>query len=159
MPPEVIYAMYEDYPPGVDWYLPLGAISMDAIEPRLSILEGWTNNGVLLRTFDGRYYFNGGAAPQAVGYVRWIQEAELDAYRVQGYSQGEKVGGQGLERWGEDYLAGDRGGILYIVECKKEKPFPNWHGKKPPHQQRSTRPLKKNSSWKSKKRSMVITEQ
>jgi penicillin-binding protein 2 len=115
MPPEVIYAMYKDYPPGVDWYLPLGAISMDAIEPRLGILESYTNNGVLLRPFDGRYYFNGGAAPQAIGYVRWIQEAELDAYRIQGYSQGEKVGGQGLEYWGEDYLVGDRGGILYVV--------------------------------------------
>ncbi len=120
MPPEVIYAMYEDYPPGVDWYLPLGAISMDAIEPRLGILESHTNNGVLLRTFDGRYYFNGGAAPQSVGYVRWIQEAELDAYRIQGYSQGEKVGGQGLEYWGEDYLAGDRGGILYVVNQEGE---------------------------------------
>ncbi len=115
MPPEVIYAMYEDYPPGVDWYLPLGAISLDAIEPRLGILESYTTSGVLLRNFDGRYYFNGGASPQAVGYVRWIQEAELDAYRIQGYSKGEKVGGQGLEYWGEDYLAGDRGGILYVV--------------------------------------------
>ena len=120
MPPEVIYAMYEDYPPGVDWYLPLGAISLDAIEPRLGILESYTNNGVLLRTFDGRYYFNGGASPQAVGYVRWIQEAELDAYLIQGYSKGEKVGGQGLEYWGEDYLAGDRGGILYVVNQEGE---------------------------------------
>ncbi len=120
MPPEVIYAMYEDYPPGVDWYLPLGAISMDSIEPRLGILQSYTTSGVLLRTFDGRYYFNGGAAPQAVGYVRWIQEAELDAYRVQGYSKGEKVGGQGLEYWGEDYLAGDRGGILYVVNQEGE---------------------------------------
>jgi len=120
MPPEVIYAMYEDYPPGVDWYLPLGAISLDAIEPRLGILESYTTNGVLLRNFDGRYYFNGGVSPQAVGYVRWIQEAELDAYRIQGYSKGEKVGGQGLEYWGEDYLAGDRGGILYVVNQEGE---------------------------------------
>jgi len=120
MPPEVIYAMYEDYPPGVDWYLPLGAISLDSIEPRLGILESYTTTGVLLRNFDGRYYFNGGAAPQAVGYVRWIQEAELDAYRIQGYSKGEKVGGQGLESWGEDYLAGDRGGILYVVDQEGE---------------------------------------
>ncbi|TFG47316.1 MAG: hypothetical protein E4H33_06075, partial [Anaerolineales bacterium] len=120
MPPEVIYAMYQDYPPDVDWYLPLGAISMDEIEPRLGILESYTNNGVLLRTFDGRYYFNGGAAPQAVGYVRWIQEAEVDSYRILGYSKGEKVGGQGLERWGEPYLTGDRGGILYIVDGEGE---------------------------------------
>jgi penicillin-binding protein 2 len=120
LPPEVIFAMYQDYPPGVDWYLPLGAISLDAIEPRLGILESYTTTGVLLRSFDGRYYFNGGAAPQAVGYVRWIQEAELDAYRIQGYSAGEKVGGQGLENWGEDYLTGDRGGILYVVDAAGE---------------------------------------
>ena len=120
IPPEVIYAMYKDYPSGVDWYLPLGARSIAAIESRLGILEGWTNNGVLLRNFDGRFYFDGGAAPQAVGYVRWIQEAELDFYRIRGYSAGEKVGGQGLEQWGEDYLTGKRGGILYVVNAEGE---------------------------------------
>ena len=120
VPPEVIYAMYEDFPPDVDWYIPLGAISMDTIEPRLDILQGYTNSGLLLRTFDGRFYFNGGVSPQAIGYVRWIQEAELDHYRIQGYSKGEKVGGQGLERWGESYLVGDRGGILYVVDGEGE---------------------------------------
>lgn len=120
IPPEVIYAMYEDYPPGVDWYLPLGALSLGSIESRLGILESYTTTGLLLRNFDGRYYYNGGVAPQGVGYVRWIQEAELDDYRIQGYSKGEKVGGQGLERWGEPYLVGDRGGILYVVDAEGE---------------------------------------
>lgn len=120
IPPEVIYAMYADYPPGVDWYLPLGARSLGSVESRLEILQSYTTNGLLLRNFDGRYYFNGGVAPQAVGYVRWIQEAEVDAYRIQGYSKGEKVGGQGLESWGEFYLAGDRGGILYIEDAEGE---------------------------------------
>ncbi len=120
MPPEVIYAMYEDYPPNVDWYLPLGAISLDSIQGRVSILESYTTQGLLLRYFDGRYYFSGGVAPQAVGYVRWIQEAEVDAYRILGYSKGEKVGGQGLESWGESYLTGDRGGILYVVDGEGE---------------------------------------
>ncbi len=120
IPPEVIYAMYEDYPPGVNWYLPLGAISLDSIEPRLGILEGYTNTGLLVRYFDGRFYYNQGVAPQAIGYVRWIQEPEMDFYRIQGYSKGEKVGGQGLEKWGEPYLAGDRGGILYMVNSEGE---------------------------------------
>ena len=120
MPPEVIYAMYEDYPPGVNWYLPLGALAEASVEYRLGILENYTTTGLLMRYFDGRYYYNGGVAPQAVGYVRWIQEPELDAYRIQGYSKGEKVGGQGLEMWGEDYLAGDRGGILYVVDAEGE---------------------------------------
>jgi penicillin-binding protein 2 len=120
MPPEVIYAMYEDYPPGVNWYLPLRAVAESSVESRLGILENYTTTGLLLRYFDGRYYYNGGLAPQAVGYVRWIQEAEMDAYRIQGYSKGEKVGGQGLEMWGEPYLAGDRGGILYITDAEGE---------------------------------------
>jgi len=120
MPPEVIYAMYKDYPPGVNWYLPLGALAQSEMEPRLGILEGYTTTGLLMRYFDGRYYYDGGVAPQAIGYVRWIQEPELDAYRIQGYSKGEKVGGQGLEMWGEPYLAGDRGGILYVVDAEGE---------------------------------------
>ena len=120
IPWKVIAAMYEDFPPNVDWYIPLGAISMDTIESRLGILESYTNTGLLVRTFDGRYYFNGGVAPQAVGYVRWIQEAEEDDYRILGYSRDEKVGGQGLEQWGEPYLSGDRGGVLYVVDGEGE---------------------------------------
>jgi len=117
IPPEVIYAMYRDYPPGVDWYLPLGARSLDSLQVSM---DSYITQGLLLRNFDGRYYFSGGIAPQAVGYVRWIQEAELDYYRLQGYSKGEKVGGQGLESWGEPYLTGDRGGILYVVDGEGE---------------------------------------
>lgn len=120
LPPEVIYAMYEDYPPDVDWYLPLKAVSLDAIEGRVGILESYTPQGLLMRSFDGRYYFDGGVAPQAVGYVRWIQEAEVDDYLLRGYSKGEKVGGQGLELWGEEYLVGDRGGILQVVDGQGE---------------------------------------
>ncbi len=120
IPPEVIAAMYEDFPPDVDWYIPLGAISMDTIEGRLGILQSYTTTGLLLRTFDGRYYFSGGIAPQSIGYVRWIQEAEEDDYRILGYSRDEKVGGQGLESWGEPYLSGDRGGILYVVDGEGE---------------------------------------
>ena len=120
IPWQVIAAMYEDFPPDVDWYIPLGAISMDTIEGRLGILQSYTTTGLLLRTFDGRYYFSGGIAPQSIGYVRWIQEAEEDYYRILGYSRDEKVGGQGLERWGEPYLSGDRGGILYVVDGEGE---------------------------------------
>lgn len=120
IPWQVIAAMYKDFPPDVDWYIPLGAISMDTIEGRLGILQSYTTTGLLLRTFEGRYYFAGGVAPQATGYVRWIQEAEEDDYRILGYSRDEKVGGQGLERWGEPYLSGDRGGILYVVDAEGE---------------------------------------
>jgi len=118
IPWQVIAAEYENFPPGVEWYIPLGAISMDTIEGRLGILQSYTFTGLLLRTFEGRYYFSGGVAPQSTGYVRWIQEAEEDDYRILGYSRDEKVGGQGLERWGEPYLSGNRGGILYVVDAE-----------------------------------------
>lgn len=120
VPAGAIAAEYADYPPNVDWYLPLGAVSLDEVEGRYGILQSYTDSGLLLREFSGRYYFDGGVSPQAIGYVRWIQEAEEDNYRLQGYSRDEKVGGQGIERWGEEYLAGDRGGTLYVEDAAGE---------------------------------------
>ncbi len=118
VPAGQIASEYEDFPPNVDWYLPLGAVSLDEVESRLGVLLSYTNSGLLIRQFDGRYYFDGGVSPQAIGYVRWIQEAELDDFRLLGYSNGEKVGGQGIERWGEPYLTGDRGGTLYVEDAE-----------------------------------------
>ncbi len=113
-----IAADYADFPPNVDWYLPLGAVNLDEVEDRLGILQSYTNSGLLIHQFEGRYYFDSGVSPQAIGYVRWIQEAEEDQYRLQGYARDEKVGGQGIERWGEPYLSGKRGGTLYVEDAE-----------------------------------------
>jgi penicillin-binding protein 2 len=116
VPPEAIAAEYANYPENGSWYIPLGAVARDKVGSRLGILESYTNNGLLMRPFEGRYYYDRGVSPQAIGYVRFIQEAEADYYARLGYAQDEKIGGQGIERWGEPYLTGTRGGVLYVLD-------------------------------------------
>ncbi|HUV27583.1 MAG TPA: penicillin-binding transpeptidase domain-containing protein [Anaerolineales bacterium] len=112
--PDTIAARYEDFPPGADWYLPLMAVSADAVSQRESVLSGLS--GLVMRPFRSRYYFDGGISPHVVGYVSAIQAEEVEEYRRLGYRQDERVGQAGLERWGEEFLSGVRGGALYVVD-------------------------------------------
>lgn len=112
--PDTIYERYEDFPPGADWYLPLMAVSADAVSQRESVLSGLA--GLVMRPFRSRYYFEGGIAPHVVGYVTAIPAEEVEQYRRLGYRQDERVGQAGLEWWGEEYLSGERGGALYVVD-------------------------------------------
>lgn len=120
IPAGAIKAEYERFGYNYQGYVPFGAVALDKVESRLGILQSYTNNGLLIRSFQGRYYYDKGVSPQAIGYVRWIQESEEDRYRQQGYARDEKVGGQGLEKWGEPYLTGNRGGTLYLVDGEGE---------------------------------------
>jgi penicillin-binding protein 2 len=95
------------------WYLPIGEVAQDVVAPRDAVLAGF--DGMVMRAFRSRYYFDGGIAPQVVGYVSAIQPEEVEEYKRRGYRVDEKVGRMGLERWGEGYLSGDRGGSLYVV--------------------------------------------
>ena len=65
--------------------------------------------------YNSRYYFGTGLAPQAVGYTQLITTEQLNSYRRLGYNGSEKVGQAGIEKWAEDYLAGQHGGILRVV--------------------------------------------
>ena len=112
--PDTIVDRYEDFPPGADWYLPLMAVSADAVSQRESVLSGLA--GLVMRPFRSRYYFEGGIAPHVIGYVSAIPAEEVEEYRRQGYRQDERVGQAGLESWGEEYLSGVRGGDLYAVD-------------------------------------------
>ena len=112
--PDTIAERYEDFPPGADWYLPLMAVSADAVAQRESVLSGLA--GLVMRPFRSRYYFEGGIAPHVIGYVSAIPAEQVEEYRRQGYRQDERVGQAGLESWGEEYLSGVRGGALYVVD-------------------------------------------
>jgi len=116
---ETIKQMYSEYPGGSGWYLPLGEISPDA---KLDFNKINRLEGLALSPYKSRFYFNGGVAPHAVGYVSAIQPEEVQEYQRQGYSSDERVGRSGLEKWGESYLAGTRGGALYVFN-EQDRPL------------------------------------
>jgi penicillin-binding protein 2 len=112
--PDTIEAMYEDFPPGADWYLPLREVSADAVQAREQVLSGLA--GLVMEPFRSRYYFDNGIAPHIIGYVTAIPLEQEEEYRRLGYRRDERVGQAGLEKWGEAYLSGKRGGALYVVD-------------------------------------------
>lgn len=107
-----IVSRYASFPPGVDWYLPLGEVAAETIASNIDILSGFS--GLVLGPYRARYYFDGGIAPHVVGYVTTIQAGQEEEYLRKGYQRDERVGQAGLEKWGEDYLSGVRGGALYV---------------------------------------------
>jgi penicillin-binding protein 2 len=113
---DAIQAMYANFPFGSGWYLPLGEISTDRIGRRWDVLSGLS--GLVLSSYKSRYYFDSGVAPHVVGYVSAIQAEEVETYKRRGYLQDERVGRAGLEYWGEKYLAGKRGGALYVFSAQ-----------------------------------------
>lgn len=112
---DTIRIMYENFPSGSDWYLPLRAISAEVYQQREGVLAAF-GDAVVARSARWRYYFDGGVAPHVLGYVSYIQEGQLDHYLRQGYRRDERIGQAGLERWGEPNLSGTRGGSLYVVD-------------------------------------------
>jgi len=96
---------------GADWYLPMCEATREEAERLLTINPG----GLVYTAYTSRYYFDQGLASQVVGYTLSIDPTQLDEYRRLGYRGDEKVGQAGIEKWGEDYLAGKHGGSLYVV--------------------------------------------
>jgi penicillin-binding protein 2 len=113
---ETIKAMYANFPPGAGWYLPLAEVPADKIASSFDLLSGLS--GLSLNSYKSRYYVDGGVAPHVIGYVSSIPAEELEAYQRLGYKQDERVGRYGLEKWGEQYLAGKRGGALYVYNAQ-----------------------------------------
>lgn len=105
-----ITAMYDDKR-GVDMYVPIGEAPRE--EVHVNLLSGL--GGAIWSEYNSRFYFGGGIAPQTVGYVSSVPKEELDQYIRQGYSPAARIGGKGIERWGENLLAGKTGGSLYVV--------------------------------------------
>jgi len=111
-----IQSLYQSAPPGAGWYVPLGEVSAEVISSQFSALSSL--KGIMMKPYKSRYYFGGGIAPHVVGYVSAIQPEEVDQYKRLGYQPDERVGRIGLEKWGEPYLAGKRGGALYVFNAQ-----------------------------------------
>jgi len=113
--PNTITTMYADFPFGADWYLPLGETLFDRAARYYDVENGYEDGVLFMYPFESRYYFDNGMAPQTIGYTSQIQEDEEDDFLQAGYRLDEMVGRQGLEKWGESYLTGQRGGTLYVL--------------------------------------------
>jgi len=72
-------------------------------------------SGLAWDTYNSRYYFQQGTGSNVVGYTQVIPKEELEAYRRLGYAGDEQVGREGIEKWAEKYLGGERGGTLYVT--------------------------------------------
>lgn len=97
---------------GADWYLPMCEGSADEAARLLALNPG----GLTVTSYNSRYYYGQGMASEITGYVHPIDPTQVDEYRRLGYRGDEKVGQAGIEKWGEDYLAGKHGGSLYVVD-------------------------------------------
>ncbi len=108
--PEIIRFNYQNYAPGN--YVPVGEASTEAVNA-----SGITNfNGVKASPYTSRFY-EPNLAPNAVGYTLFISPADINAYRRLGYSGAERVGWEGIEKWGETYLHGRNAATLHVASA------------------------------------------
>ena len=109
--PEIIRFNYENYTPGN--YVPVGEASAAAVNA--SGIAGF--NGVKVTAYTSRLY-EPNIAPNAIGYTLYISQSDYNAYRRLGYSGAERIGWEGIEKWGEGYLHGRNASTLYVVSAE-----------------------------------------
>ncbi len=114
---ESIQASYEDIRL-TNWYVPAGEASDAEVQANWGILS--TLGGLQFSEFSSRYYYSGGIAPQAIGYVQPIPVERIDEFRKLGYLGSEDVGQAGLEKYAEDILAGKPEASLYVVDANDQ---------------------------------------
>ncbi len=106
-----IKALYSKFPGG--WRTAVGTLTADQVKANL---EKLSLPGIRTDTTKNqRTYPHGQAGAHAVGYVAQVSADDLGTYAPKGYRAGDLLGKTGLELWGENYLAGQRGGKLVVL--------------------------------------------
>jgi penicillin-binding protein 2 len=107
--PEDIQAKYAGA--RADWYVPIADISFEASQANNDFLK---TPGIERRERSSRIY--SGLAPLTIGVIGQITQDNLAEWKDRGYRGDEWVGTNGLEAWGEPYLAGTHGGKLTLID-------------------------------------------
>jgi penicillin-binding protein 2 len=110
--PEVIKQRYQGGQP--TWFMPVverSGSDRDGLEKQLG-----STPGVALQERPARVYPLGAAAAHVVGYVAHPTAEELKSLSAAGYDESDWVGRAGIEGWGEQKLAGSRGGAIQIID-------------------------------------------
>ncbi|HSS98436.1 MAG TPA: penicillin-binding transpeptidase domain-containing protein, partial [Terriglobales bacterium] len=107
---QMLFPENEDAP----YYVSVAEVSADEFNTRAGNWDGLS--GLRYQFYDTRLYFNGGLAPQTIGYYGPIPAENVPDFIPQGYQSDDYVGRLGIEAWGEEYLAGKRGGSLYVLD-------------------------------------------
>lgn len=113
VPADRIKAKYASAQP--TWFVPLtiAAEPLQAgLDAQLAALQG---QGLAVRKVPARVYPRGTLAAHVVGYTSEINAEELKTLASKGYVAGDRIGRTGIEAWGEQYLAGKKGGQLTVV--------------------------------------------
>ena len=113
---ESIQASYEDIRL-TNWYVPVGEVAEEEIPENSSIFQ---LGGIQWSPFTSRYYYNGGIAAQAIGYIQPIPEEQVEDYRALGYIGNENVGQAGLEKYAQNELGGKPAASLYVVDTNNQ---------------------------------------
>jgi penicillin-binding protein 2 len=113
MTPEDILFLYASALP--DWYVPIGDITGEVMQENYELLQPFLDAGLVTNDRLTRLYSDQGVAPHVIGYTGYIPAEEIDSYTATGYRGDEQVGLAGIEKWGEKYLSGTRGGVLTVV--------------------------------------------
>lgn len=111
VPPEKIKAEYANADP--TWFVPIKTLPDQIPADTNTILQ--TLPGAAIRKVNDRVYPQGSLAAHAVGYMSEVNADELKELAPRGYISGDKIGRSGIEAWGEQWLAGKKGGQLTIV--------------------------------------------
>ena len=115
LPPEEIAEKYATALP--DWYVPVGVVAEEELQQYALALEPYLDHGLATpKRRPMRLYSDTDSAAHVIGYMGSIPPDQVADYQARGYSGDEMVGIAGLEAWGEEYLNGERGGILSVVD-------------------------------------------
>lgn len=102
-----------------DWVTVVDEIDADVYEVEGPRLEEVCNAAFEERRT--RRYYGGGLASHVVGYVGYVPAEECGEWELRGYTCDDLIGRVGIEKWGEDILAGKRGGRLSIITPAGER--------------------------------------